>query len=322
MNILIYGSGAIGSHLTYVLNNNENKIYLFVRNPSKNKLYKKKGINLTIKNNSKIIKKINLKKNINFISSLRELRNIKLKYIFFTFKLIGNYEIIFSRIKKIINKNTKLVLPCSTLPNWWLKRYSDRKIKFSFSEDQIIGMTMWISGMMNSNNVIIKHTQRGYPLKEIKSKSKKDCDALRKIFLKKTKSPKVKNIDSEIYLKVINSFAFNLIAIKYGENNFKLSKNKKAKIDIKSIMNEFDNILKEKKLKITQTINGRIKQTLSSKKHTMSMLFDLRKKKNIEIFNQWKSLKKIVSNKNLKRIKYSINTYNEVVKKIENEYNI
>ena len=54
----------------------------------------------------------------------------------------------------------------------------------------------------------------------------------------------------------------------------------------------------------------------------MSMLFDLRKKKNIEIFNQWKSLKKIVSNKNLKRIKYSINTYNEVVKKIENEYNI
>ena len=36
------------------------------------------------------------------------------------------------------------------------KRYSDRKIKFSFSEDQIIGMTMWISGMMNSNNVIIK----------------------------------------------------------------------------------------------------------------------------------------------------------------------
>ena len=78
MNILIYGSGAIGSHLTYVLNNNENKIYLFVRNPSKNKLYKKKGINLTIKNNSKIIKKINLKKMI--------------------------------LIKKIINKNTKLVL--------------------------------------------------------------------------------------------------------------------------------------------------------------------------------------------------------------------
>ena len=87
-------------------------------------------------------------------------------------------------------------------------------------------------------------------------------------------------------------------------------------------MSEFDNILKEKKLKITQTINGRIKQTFSSKKHTMSMLFDLEKKrKNIEIFN-WKSLKKIVSNKNLKRIKYSINTYNEVVKKIENEYNI
>ena len=183
-------------------------------------------------------------------------------------------------------------------------------------------MTMWISGMMNSNNVIIKHTQRGYPLKEIKSKSKKDCDKLRKIFLKKTKSPIIKNIDSEIYLKVINSFAFNLIAIKYGENNFKLSKNIKAKTDIKSIMSEFDNILKEKKLKITQTINERIKQTLSSKKHTMSMLFDLKKKKKIEIYNQWESLKKIVSNKNLKKIRYSIKTFNEVIKKIKNEYNI
>ena len=32
---------------------------------------------------------------------------------------------------------------------------------------------MWISGMMNSNNVIIKHTQRGYPLKEIKVNLKK-----------------------------------------------------------------------------------------------------------------------------------------------------
>jgi len=322
MNILIYGSGAIGSHLTYVLNNNTNRIYLFVRNPSKKKIYKKKGINLTIKNNSKIIKKINLKKNINFINSLTELKNIKLKYIFFTFKLIGNYEIIFNNIKKKIDKDTKIILPCSTLPNWWLKKYSDRKIKLSFPENKIIGMTMWISGMMNSNNVIIKHTQRGYPLKEIKSKSKKDCDKLRKIFLKKTKSPIIKNIDSEIYLKVINSFAFNLIAIKYGENNFKLSKNIKAKTDIKSIMSEFDNILKEKKLKITQTINERIKQTLSSKKHTMSMLFDLKKKKKIEIYNQWESLKKIVSNKNLKKIRYSIKTFNEVIKKIKNEYNI
>ena len=72
--------------------------------------------------------------------------------------------------------------------------------------------------------------------------------------MKKAKSPKVKNIDSEIYLKVINSFAFNLIAIKYGENNFKLSKNKKAKIDIKSIMSEFDNILKEKNLKLLKQL--------------------------------------------------------------------
>ena len=45
---------------------------------------------------------------------------------------------------------------------------------------------MWIGDMMNSNNVIIKHTQRGYPLKKLKV-NLKDCDELRKIFLKKLK---------------------------------------------------------------------------------------------------------------------------------------
>ena len=322
MNILIYGSGAIGSHLAYIMNNGKNKIFLYIRDNDKKNYFIKEGINLTIKNNSKIIKKINLKKNIFFISSLNDLKKINFNYIFLTFKLIGNYELNFKKINKLVGKNSKIILPCTTLPDWWLKKYSDRKIKLYFPENQILAMTMWISGVMNKNNAIIKHTQRGYPLKEINLNSKKECNLLRKLFLRKTKSPIVKNIYSEVYLKVINSFAFNLIAIKYVQNNSLLAKNDKAKLDIRYIMQEFDEILIKKHLKITQSIDGRISQTLRSKKHTMSMLFDLKHNKKIEIYNQWKSLKKIVSKQNIKQIEFSNKIYNEVIKQIKNEYYI
>ena len=58
-------------------------------------------------------------------------------------------------------------MPCTILPNWWLNRYSKKNIKQIIPINKIIGMTMWISGVMKNNNVVIKHTQRGYPLKEI-----------------------------------------------------------------------------------------------------------------------------------------------------------
>ena len=47
---------------------------------------------------------------------------------------------------------------------------------------------------------------------DINMKSK--ADMLRLMIKKKCLSPTVKNIYSEIYIKVINSFAFNLIALK------------------------------------------------------------------------------------------------------------
>ena len=44
-------------------------------------------------------------------------------------------------------------------------------------------------------------------------------------------------------------------------------------------MSEFDSIVIKNKINITQSITSRIKQTLSSTHHTMSMLSDFKKKK-------------------------------------------
>ena len=316
MNILIYGAGAIGCHLSYVLDQSHTNIFIFMRN-KKYKIAKKNGFELIIMDNEKIKKKINIfeKKNISFCNNLNELSKINFDYIFFTHKLVKNYQKPLNDIKKIINKKTSIIFPCTILPGWWLNKYGDPKFK-SHVNKNAIGMSMWISGKMIANKIVIKHTQRGYPLKEVFSTRRKEAEKLRNIIKIKSKSPILNSIYGEIYLKVINSFAFNIIAIKYNQNNSQLLKNRKAIDEIKLIMSEFDNLVISMKLKLEQSIQGRINQTLSSTKHTMSMLSDLKEGKNIELLNQWKSLKKIRNAKGDK-IKNSINILNNVKKIIK-----
>ena len=55
-------------------------------------------------------------------------------------------------------------------------------------------------------------------------------------------------------------------------------------------MNEFDSIIKRLGIKIYQSINSRVEQTLMSNEHTMSMLNDLNNGRKIEIKYLWKNL--------------------------------
>ena len=143
-------------------------------------------------------------------------------------------------------------------------------------------------------------------------------DELRKDLIKTTLSPKIKNIFSEIFIKSLNSFAFNVIALKYEQNNRQLRENRKAINEVSSILEEGDKILKINKIKIFQSPKSRIIQTLKSKNHTMSMLNAYKNNKEIELKFLWLSFKKLTS-----ILKYKMNiadqTYKHVSKKI-NEY--
>jgi ketopantoate reductase len=178
---------------------------------------------------------------------------------------------------------------------------------------------MWLSGrIIKPGETVISHVQRGYPLKEIDNKMKKKTIFLRKLISKKVISPNIKNIYSEIYIKSINSFAFNLIALKTGFNNFQIGKSKKTIKLIKDIINEFEIIVKRLNIPIYQTINSRIKQTLSSKNHTMSMLNDYNTGRKVEIVNCWNNLNLLNKALNTKT-KISEKTYNFVIKKIKHD---
>ena len=123
---------------------------------------------------------------------------------------------------------------------------------------------------------------------------------------------------SAIPIKVINSFAFNLIALKTGFNNAQIKKNKSSVYSIKKIMREFEKIIVYLGIPIYQSIASRINQTLSSTRHTLSMLADFKKKKPIEIKFAWKNLYFLSKLTNIKT-NFTLKTYQSVYKKIYNE---
>ena len=330
MNILIYGAGAIGSHLAYCLKEKKNNIILFSKKKYVRNL-KKNGLNLEIYSNEKLKKKTLLKesKNFKFEFNLKKIDKIfKKKYdiIFVTLKLKDFKSSIFNKIINLCGIHSLLVLPCTYLPPWWFNGiFGFSKIKYKIKEinlskkyqKNMVGMTMWLSGNMDVPGLVkIKHIQRGYPLKEVHPSKKILTTKLRNTIRKKCLSPMVKNIYSEVYIKSINSFAFNLVALQTEQNNNDLKKNYKAVQNIKKILVEFDNIVSSLGIPIYQTIDSRIRQTLSSTKHTLSMLRDFQMKKKVEIHYVWKTLL-LLSKLSKKDITFTKSIYKIVFRKLK-----
>ena len=303
MNILIYGSGAIGIHLAYCLDLPKNNIYLFTGKNSYDKL-KKKGIRLDIYNNKNLVKKYKKRegKNFKIINDFKNLQKTRIDLVIITLKLYDFKSTLMREIYKNINNDFNLILPCTSLPAWWIKKYNKKfkNTSHNFKKDQkFIGITMWLSAYLKEKGYsVVRHVQRGYPVKEINKSSKSTANYLRACINKKCISPKVSNIYFETYMKSINSLAFNMIALLYKKSNKEILNNSNCVNDIFHILKEGDQLIKNLNIPINQSIQSRINQTLSSSEHTMSMLTDYRNKKKVEISFIWNSFTSIFNKKN------------------------
>ena len=329
-NTLIYGGGAIGSFLAICLINSNHKVFFLCRKENYKKI-KKKGLVVKVFNNKVLLNKYHIINNKNFIisNSIDKFKTQKFDNIFITTKITENLKKIFYKIEPYVDKKTLIITPCTSIPFWWyscLKKNSIKKEKIRKNLDKIfvknlkrknlVGMTMWLSGKLKRpGNTDIKHIQRGFPIKEVFHEKNRMVNKLRNDISKTCISPIPKNIFSEIFIKSINSLAFNLIALKYKQNNLKLSKNKKAKLEILKILKEGDKILKDNNIKIYQSAQSRINQTLKSTKHTMSMLYAFKKKKKIELNQLWHSFDDLLKNINSK-MNFTKKTFFEVKKKL------
>lgn len=240
------------------------------------------------------------------MSDINNIKDVKFDYVFITVKLDDYNEHALQNLYPYMGKNTAVIPPCTKLPFWWFynlegesnERFKDvdfdQQLSKYFVRENIICMTMWLSSVIeNPGNVCVKHVQRGYPLKEVYPKMKNSADKLRDIFKLTCKSPDVDNIRSEIFIKSINSFAFNTVALDREFNNLQLSQDEYSKDCIRKIMLEGDQILSVLNIPIIQNIEDRISQTLSSTKHTMSMLNDYRKGKQIELDCLWEGFSSV-----------------------------
>lgn len=333
MNIVIYGAGAIGSHLAYSLNDKSNNIAIIIKNKYLKK-FRKKGINIKIFSNENFKKELIIKENenIRFYSNTDSLNdNFKknINAIFITLKLKDFSQKIEKKIFSLSNKNTIIIPPCTYLSRWWFYALFKKKYLSSINKKfpghsffkqykkNIVGMTMWLSAkVVRPGFVEVRHIQRGYPIKEFNIKQSKGASYLRKVIRNKCLSPKVNNIFSELYIKAINSFAFNLIALKTEQSNSELLNDKRSIRSIRKIFDEFDKIIISLGLPILQSQSSRINQTLSSTSHTLSMLHDYKRNKKVELPYLWSTLK-LLSDLTNKDIKYTKTIYHEVLKKIK-----
>ena len=246
------------------------------------------------------------------MNNLNQCNEKKFDEIFITTTINEDINKILIKIKKYVFNNTIISPPCTNIPFWWylcLKKNKKKifekklhKILLSYIQNKnLAGMTMWLSGnLIKPGHIRISHIQRGFPIKEVFNEKKKHVNEIRKKIRKIAKSPNVKNIFSEIFIKSINALAFNMIALKYKQSNSELFLNQNAKKEIEKILNEGDKILRKNGLKIYQKPIDRINQTLSSKKHTMSMLTAFKENRKIELKPLWSSFKELSKNLKIK----------------------
>ena len=305
------------------------KVYLLTRGAHYLSM-KANGMNIKICDNNKLIKKEILKEGpkIKFIETLQEIKNEHFDYLFITVKLNDYNENIFKDIYPFLKEDTAVIPPCTKIPFWWLynlegdlnKKFNnieiDKLTSSYFRKKNIIGMTMWLSSIVESpGNITVRHVQRGYPLKEIYPDMKNRANELRKSIQPHCLSPEVENIKSELYIKSINSLAFNMVALETEENNSQLKKNKNSIMMIKKIMEEGEKITNKLNLRIYQSIDDRINQTLSSTIHTMSMLSDYKIGKRPELDHLWESFNSLCKILSVD-MNFTAQMYQKVEKKI------
>jgi 2-dehydropantoate 2-reductase len=311
MNILIFGAGAIGSHIAYCMYKTGHSVNLVCRGKHYTSM-KDNGLRVQINNNERLESETLIKQSskFNIVDSVDKVTNLEYDYVFITVKLNSYNESTLSKLQPYIGAETAIITPCTKMPFWWfynLEKSKYKNIDFNheisshLNKENIIMMTMWLSAVIEKpGHVVIKHTQRGYPLGHVYPKMENSANKLRDIFNEVCISPIVENIRSEIYIKSINSLAFNLAALDKEFNNLQLSQDQESVDAIKTIMQEGERILNKMNLPIAQSIDDRIRQTLSSTKHTMSMLHDYQNGKEIELSYIWDGFEKISKILNLK----------------------
>lgn len=292
----IVGAGAIGCHLAYVLHRAGCRVTLIARNANL-KALQQDGLRITICGEE--IGPVP----IPATDKVEEVGHVN--YVFLTMKVSGYNDKVAELIGPLVGPHTAILPPTTSIPYWWFHQFGGDRFQGCrlkrvdpngalwnlMPPGQVLGFTMWLSAVQNGpGQVTVRHVQRGYPVGEIDGTSSARVRRLvRALERGGIPAPETDEIRSEIFIKAVNSLAFNLVAVLGDARNGQIAEVPGAIETLRTVMCECETIAKTLGIPVIQSAESRIKQTLSAHMHTMSMLHDLRVGKRIELGPLWAS---------------------------------
>jgi 2-dehydropantoate 2-reductase len=296
--VCIIGAGGIGCHLAYILQKAGADVTLVARGENL-RVLQTVGLHITICGEE--VGPVHIPAvDVEAVESLGHF-----DYIFLTMKVSGYDSSIAKKIAPLIGPHTTILPPTTSIPHWWFHKFGgsfsgkrlervdpDGSLWSALPPDQVIGFTMWLSAVQNGpGRTTLRHVQRGYPIGELDGSSSFRVERLAAAIEKGgVPAPRVSNIRSEIFIKSINSLAFNVVAVLGNAINGVIAEVPEAVDTLRKIMAECEVMATVMGIPILQCSEDRIKQTLSAHMHTMSMLHDLRSGKKLELRALWESI--------------------------------
>jgi 2-dehydropantoate 2-reductase len=296
----IFGAGSIGCHVAFCLQKAGVETYIVARGDNL-KALQNNGLHINICGEK------HHTYNIHAVADAAEIGK-PVDYLFLTVKTYSLSSIV-DKVSPVIGPDTTILPPTTSLPFWWFHKMGsdlgglDPEAVAQFNDlvdpgqqlanvlppDQCIGFTMWLSAVQEGpGRVHVKHVQRGYPIGELDGKPSarvtRLCDALEAGGIM---APRGLNIRSEIFIKAVNSLCFNTVAVLTGAVNGLIADDSDAPAVIKTMMLELEQLAGAMELPVLQSADARIKQTLASRAHTMSMLHDMKIGKPLEANDLW-----------------------------------
>jgi 2-dehydropantoate 2-reductase len=226
-------------------------------------------------------------------------------YVFLTMKVSGYDSNILDTIAPLVGPETAILPPTTSIPYWWFYKFGgdredvrlpqvdpDDKLWSALPPEKVIGFTMWLSAVQTApGRTVLRHVQRGYPLGELDGSRSRRVERLAAALERGgVPAPQVSNIRSEIFIKSINSLAFNIMALLGDSVNGVIASVPEAVETLREVMEECEGMAHAMGIPIHQSAEDRIQQTLSAHMHTMSMLHDLRSGKKLELRPLWESI--------------------------------
>lgn len=235
-------------------------------------------------------------------------------YLVLTVKMYSLEDKLLDCIKPLIGPQTTILPPTTAIPYWWCHNLGGEydglqipaldpggKLWATLPPQQCLGLTYWCSAVQEAPGVVnVKHIQRGYPVGELGGSSAASTRATRFAAALRqgdVPAPVVDDIRSEIFIKAVNSMAFNSVAVLSGATNGQMADCESAVETLRSVMAELEQLSTAMALPLKQTADERIFQTLASRAHIMSMLHDLQHGKDLEaapLFESFQALAGLV----------------------------